>query len=233
LGQAQNDLSNKKHYHEIYVPEAVVDQTYGITMYEPFNMKLGTDTCRNDKSGYAANGFREDYYVGGKLLHKGFYVDGQLRVYKNYYPNGKVERNFRLVDMKKSKMTLFYPNGSMKSNIVYINADALKWEDYYDTGVLEMVEEYDKSFEYYIQKSTFFENAMPENLLELTNKKKLEYVQSIYHENGQIKETGAVVYKKANYDYEKTGVWILFDADGTPIKEQKYANGKLHSEKDL
>ena len=105
---------------------------------------LGGDTVRNDQDGYAANGYLEDFYTTGQLLHKGFYVDGQLKVYKNYYPNGKVERNFRMVDLKKSKMDIFYKDGTPKSKIVYVGSEALKWEDYYPNGTLEFIEVYDK-----------------------------------------------------------------------------------------
>jgi len=99
---------------ESYAPEDVVDEKFGIIKYEPLNIMLGKDSIRNDARGYAANGYIEDYYKSGQLLHKGFYVDGQLKVYKNYFPNGKVERNFRLTDIKKSKMTIYYADGKIK-----------------------------------------------------------------------------------------------------------------------
>ena len=231
--KSQNDLTDKGLYHNTYVPEAVVDKKYGIIMYEKLNMMLGGDTVRNDMNGYAANGYEEDYYTNGKLLHKGFYVDGQLKVYKNYYPNGNVERNFRMVDLKKSKMTLYYEDGGVKSDIVYVGNEALKWEDYYRNGGLEFIEEYHKSFLYYVQKANYLEDGTPENTLELTNKKKLIYLQSYYHPNGKLKEQGQVKYNKTMFDYERFGKWIIFDKNGTPVKEQKYAVGKVISEKDL
>jgi len=231
--QSQNDLTDKRLYHNTYIPDAVVDKKYGINMYEKLNMMLGGDTVRNDMNGYAANGYEEDYYTTGKLLHKGFYVDGQLKVYKNYYPNGNVERNFRMVDLKRSKMTLYYEEGGVKSDIVYIGSEALKWKDYYRNGTLEFIEEYHKSFQYYVQKANYLENGTPENTLELTNKKKLIYLQSYYHSNGKLKEQGQVKYNKAMFDYERFGTWVLFDEKGTPIKEQKYAVGKVVSEKNL
>ncbi len=95
---AQNDLTDKKLYHNTYDPKKVIDEKYGIVMYEKLNMMLGKDSIRNGATGYAANGFIEDYYTSGQLLHKGFYVDGQLKIYKNYYPNGKEEQVFRSMD---------------------------------------------------------------------------------------------------------------------------------------
>lgn len=221
---AQNDLTDVSLYHNTYEPSQVIDSVYGIQMYEPLNMMLGNDSIRN-QNGYAANGFIEDYYKSGELLHKGFYVEGQLKIYKNYYPNGNVERNFRMVDLKKSKLTLYYQDGTVKSDAIFIENEALKWVDYYPNGMMEFEEEYDKSFQYYIRKANYFKNGKPENVLELTDKKKLFYTQSYYYENGNLKEQGMVKYNKAMFDYERYGVWKLFDSSGNQTKQQKYING--------
>lgn len=230
---AQNDLTKKSLYNDTYVPESVIDEKYGITMYEKLNMMIGSDTVRNDANGYAANGYMEDFYTTGQLMHKGFYVDGQLKIYKNYFPNGNVERNFRMVDLKKSKMTIYYKDATVKSEIVYVGSEALKWEEYYPNATLEFVEEYNKSFEYYVFKANYFENGTPENTLELTDKKKLVYTQTYYHANGQLKEQGEMFYNKNVFDYERIGSWKTFDENGSPKKESKYVNGKVHSEKNL
>ncbi len=233
LTHAQNNLSDKSLYNNTYIPDAVIDKKYGITMYEPLNMMLGNDTVRNNQDGYAANGYEEDYYTTGQLLHKGFYVDGQLKVYKNYFPNGNVERNFRLVDLRKSKMTIYYEDGTMKSNIVYIENQALKWEDYYPNGTLEFIEEYDKNFEHYVNKGNYFENGAPESTMELTNKKKLLYTESFYYANGKLKEQGETKYDRSMFDYKRIGTWKLYDENGNPTKVVKYASGKVISEKKL
>jgi len=228
FGSHINLIAQKK-----YIPEAVIDPTYGIVMYKPLNMMLGKDSIRNDADGHAVNGYLEDYYTTGQILHKGYYVDGQLKIYKNFYPNGNVERNFRLTDINKSRMTIYYETGIMKSDIIYVDSEPLKWQDYYPDGTLEYVEEYHKSFLYYIQKGNYFKNGAPENTLELTNKKKLIYLQSYYYENGNLKEQGEMKYNKAVFDYEKIGTWIKYDETGKPVKQQKYASGKVQSEKDL
>ncbi len=229
---AQNNLKDKKLYHDVYMPEVVIDEKYGITMYEKLNMMLGGDTVRNH-NGYAANGFIEDFYTAGQLLHKGFYVEGQLKIYKNYYPNGQVERNFRMVDLKKSKMDIFTKEGKVKSKIVYIGNEALKWEDYYPNGMLEFVEVYDKNIQYYVEKANYYEDGSPENTLVLDHKKKLLYTQTYFHVNGQVKEIGEMQYDKSMFDYKRLGTWRQFDKNGNPTKEIKYANGEVHSEKDL
>ncbi|MGE0561140.1 MAG: hypothetical protein AB7O47_04945 [Flavobacteriales bacterium] len=229
----QNNLTDKSLYHDTYDAKKIIDETYGIVMYEKLNMMLGKDSTRNGVNGYAANGFLEDYYTTGELLHKGFYVDGQLKIYKNYYPNGNIERNFRMVDIKKSKMTIFYEDGTMKSDIVYIENEALSWIDYYPNGMIEFEEIYDKSFQYYEKKANYYPGGKPENVLELTDKKKLLYNQSFYYENGNLKEQGVVKYNKAMFDYERIGEWKLYNENGVAVKIQKYNNGVVHSEQNL
>ena len=230
--QSQNNLSKKDLYNDVYEPAKVIDEKYGIIRYEKLNMLLGSDTIRN-KNGYAANGFVEDYYKSGQLLHKGFYVDGQLKIYKNYFPNGKLERNFRMVDIKKGKMDIFYNNGTQKSKVFYVDGEALKWEDYYSNGNLEFIEVYDKEIQYYLEKANYYENGTPENTLVLENKKKLLYTQTYFYQNGKIKELGQMRYNKSMFDYERLGVWKVFDESGKATKEVKYANGEVQSEKSL
>jgi antitoxin component YwqK of YwqJK toxin-antitoxin module len=212
-----------------FIPEAVIHKKYGIMRYEKWNMLLGGDTVRNNK-GYAANGFIQDYYTTGRLLHKGFYVDGLLKIYKNYYTNGQLERNFRMVDFKKAKMDIFYKNGAPKSKIYYIDGAAQSWQDYYPNGVLEYIEVYDKSVTYYVEKANFNDDGTMINSLILENKKKLIYTQSYFHENGQIKEVGEMHYDKSMFDYIRIGTWMEFDQSGTPTKEIKYVNGEIQAE---
>ncbi len=231
-GFAQNDLTKKSLYNDTYVPESVIDKKYGIIMYEKLNMLLGGDTVRN-QNGYAANGFVQDFYTTGQLMHKGFYVEGQLKIYKNYFPNGEVERNFRMVDLKKGKMDIFYEDGTPKSKIFYIDGESQKWEDYYPNGTLEFIEAYNKDIQYYVEKANYYEDGTPENTLVLENKKKLLYTQTYFHESGEVKEIGQMQYDKSMFDYIRLNTWKQFDENGKPTKEVKYANGEVQSEKEL
>ena len=44
-----------------YKFQEVYDSTYGINIYEKLNFGLGGDSIRNDKKGYACQGWVEDY----------------------------------------------------------------------------------------------------------------------------------------------------------------------------
>jgi len=152
------DLSSQIPEDKKY-DKSVVDEFFGIRMYEPLNVALGGDSVRMDKNGYAADGWREDYYEDGTLLHRGYYIEGQLKVYKNYYPNGQLEREFKSVDGFRSQVSLYYNDGTLKSNVKYVEGAALVWADYFPNGKMEYYEEYHKSFTYHIAKKSFYDNG--------------------------------------------------------------------------
>ncbi|MFN4234900.1 MAG: hypothetical protein ACK4IK_08850 [Bacteroidia bacterium] len=218
----QND---KKTYDE-----SIIDPEYGIMMYEKLNPKTGGDSIRNN-AGYAAQGWIEDYYDNGKLLHKGYYVEGQLKVYKNFYPDGTLEREFKSVGLSNGELTTFYRSGKLKTKSLCTETFVLKYEEYFENGQLEYLEEYDKKGEYYIRTQNYFENGKPESILELKDPKKLIYTKIEYYENGNIKENGAIYYSRSSGDYYKTDIWKEFDENGKLIKEITYENGKPISEK--
>ena len=93
VSYAQIDLESQVPQEKKY-DNSIVDETYGIQLYEPLNMVLEGDSVRME-NGYAVNNWKEDFYNDGTLLHRGYYIDGQLKVYKNYYPNGQIEREFK------------------------------------------------------------------------------------------------------------------------------------------
>ena len=204
----------------------VYDSAFGIKIYEPLNLLTGGDSTRNDAKGYAAQGWIEDYYPDGKTLHKGYYIDGQLKSYKNFYPNGQLEREFKMVDLSKSGLNIFYDDGKPKSLISYSGAIAIKEEDYFQNGQLSYVEEYDKKGVYYLQRKFYNKNGSPSSLLEITDLKKKTYSSKEYHDNGAIKEEGQVVFNESMGDYQKNGKWKFYDEKGALKEEKTFAAGQ-------
>jgi antitoxin component YwqK of YwqJK toxin-antitoxin module len=208
-----------------YKAAKVVDPEYGITMYENLNFQVGGDSVRNDKKGYACQGWVEDFYESGSLIHKGYYEDGHLKIYKNFYENGTVERAFKIVDFKRSNMQMFYPDGKLKSEITYYDGNPQVWTDYYHNGQIEYVEESTKSMEYLIQRKSFAEDGKPQEIFELTDPKKKIYSKKEYYENGNIKEEGSMRFNKSLSDYQKDGTWKIYDESGK-VTTQQWVNGE-------
>ena len=208
-----------------YEFNAVYDSTYGITHYEGLNIITGGDSTRNDGKGYAVQGWVEDYYPDGKVLHKGYYIDGQLKAFKNYYPNGQLEREFKMVDLSKSAMNVFYDDGKPRSNIMYITVNVKKEEDYFRNGQLGYIEEYDKKCVYYLQRKFYNHNGKPTSLLEITDEKRKIYTSKEYYENGNLKEEGQMIFNQTLGDYQKNGTWKYYDESGNLKEEKTFSKG--------
>ena len=204
----------------------VYDSAYGINVYDKLNRNIGGDSVRNDGKGYAQQGWIEDYYPNKQVLHKGYYIDGQLKAYKNFFPNGQLEREFKMTDLNKSSMTVFYPDGKLRSSISYSGSDVLKEEDYYSSGQLSYIEENNKKGGYYIQRKFYAANGKPTSLLEITNEKKKIYSSKEYYDNGNIKEEGDLIYNDGISDYQKNGKWKFYDESGKLKEEKSFTKGE-------
>lgn len=201
--------------------QKIYDARYGITLFDKLNFRTGGDSVRKC-NGYACRGWMKDYYDDGSIMHQGFYVDGQLKNFKNFFPNGGVEREFKILDDFRSVLTVYYPTGQLKSEIKYSKSSPVLWQDYYMNGNPEYYEEYDRNIEYYVAQRFYYENGSPKSTLEIENKKKLQYIRKEYFENGTIKAQGTMVYNSSQLDYQKKGLWTEFDESGKQIKQEEF-----------
>jgi len=214
------------------IPEAkkynaakVIDPDYGIRLYEKLNFQTGGDSVRNDRKGYAVQGWVEDQYESGEVIHKGFYEDGHLTVYKNFYPNGQVERSFFVSGYKKSSMQIFYSDGKLRSVILFYENNPQSETDYYQNGQIEYTEENSKDMEYLIFRKSYSLDGKPQEIFEMVNQKKKMYSKKEYYENGIIKAEGPMFFNTSLYDYQKDGQWISYDEKGKATKE-KWVKGE-------
>lgn len=213
-----------------YKPSQVIDPEKGIAIYDRLNIAIG-DSSRHNPKGYAASDWIEDYYESGQLLHKGFYIDGKLKVYKNYWEDGKMERNFRFIDFSKSQMTVYYNTGQVRSDIIYNEGAPFKTLEYYPDGKPDFQEEFDKKMEYLLYRRSYYENGNPTSILEVKDTKKKFYSQTDYFENGKVKEEGKIMLLPGTEEYKKDGVWKVYDDTGKLTAEEEYASGSLSNTK--
>lgn len=208
-----------------YSPTEVVDPEYGIEMYNKLIFNVGGDSVRYGKKGYNVQGWMEDYYTDGTLLHKGFYENGQLKAFKNYYPNSIVERSFRITDYRHCEMTSYYQTGKIKSEVIYYDGNVQKQTDYHDNGVIAYAEENEKNNEYLYKRNSYREDGSPVIVFEITDKKKKLYMHKEFNDNGKVKEEGGM--KFLDGDYVKEGQWIYYDENGNVTKKEKYHDGSV------
>jgi antitoxin component YwqK of YwqJK toxin-antitoxin module len=210
----------------IYKEKNLLDPEYGINKFDKLNPMIGGDSVLNASKGYAAQGWIEDYYTNGKLLHRGFYTEGQTKLYKNYFDNGQLERDFSVTDMKRSKMKIYYKTGQLKADIEYYDGNTIKEQDYYPGGQLKYAEEHSNNMEFLLQLNSYAENGKPQSLFEITDKKKKIYYKKEYSETGSIKEEGPMKYSKDVLDYQKHGIWKFYDDNGKLKTTDNFVNGQ-------
>ncbi|NQY08714.1 MAG: hypothetical protein HRT71_04265 [Flavobacteriales bacterium] len=210
----------------------VVDEIKGIYVYDKLSTKMGGDSIRNC-DGYGCDGWVEDFYSTGEILHKGYYENGEVTTYKNYYKNGNVERQFKSFDDIKSSMKTYFPEDVIKTEIAYKYGYQFKRDDYLNNGAHTLVyqEEYHKSGDYFLLKKSYFDSGKLKASFELTNAKKKLFSDMSFYETGSTKLEGKHKYDDSIFEYVKIGKWTFFNDKGDPSKEQTYVDGELDKEK--
>jgi antitoxin component YwqK of YwqJK toxin-antitoxin module len=223
---AQQVIGGDSKIPKAYEEKDILDPDYGIKKYDKLNFWVGGDSVRNTNKGYACQGWYEDNYTNGKLLHRGYYVDGQLKIYRNYFDNGQLEREFKITDLKRAIMKIYYKDGKQKADIEYYGNSVLIEQDYYSNGHVKYAEEHTKNMENLVQMNSFAEDGKPQSLFELTDKKKKLYYKKEYYENGTIKEEGPMKYSTDVLDYRKEGTWKFYDETGNLKSTDNFVNGQ-------
>lgn len=211
-------------------PESIVHKDYGVNMYVALEERSGGDSIRMC-SGKKVTGWVEDYYANQAVLHKGYYSDGKIRLYKNFYPTGELERDYTVSGDHKSAVKAYYKDGTLRMDIQYVDGSALEWHEYFHDGSVSFSEVYDKNMEYYLEQKSYYHPGKPQSIMVITDKKQKKYDKKEYYESGQVSAEGIVYYNTDLMSYMKAGTWKYFDESGKLTKEERYENGKIAEEK--
>ncbi len=212
-----------------YLAEEIVDKNEGINLYNRLMEGLSGDSLRFNKDGYNVQGWLDDYYLSGKLMHRGYYRDGRVVAFKNYYENGVCERNVTEPDPMHCTIDMYCENGKHRKQISYANGLIKKQIDYYENGVQKIVNEYDEEGKYVLNKKTWNEAGNLEYELVLVDVKRKKYIEKYYYGNGQIREEGQLVFSMESKEYIKNGTWHSYDADGKNKRTARHNGVNLTS----
>jgi antitoxin component YwqK of YwqJK toxin-antitoxin module len=205
----------------------VLDTADGIKIYNKLIESIGGDSITYNKAGYNLQGWNEDYYTSGKLLHRGYYVDGKVIVFKNFFENGQVERSVVNPDPLHCNIDIYYEDGKQKKQISYYNGLPQKKYEFYKNGLPKYAEENEKEMKYLTLKKTWYSNGQTENQIELTDPKNKKYIQKTYYSSGQLKEEGPLVLSNDGKEYVKDGVWNFYDVSGKKKGSEKFVLNKV------
>lgn len=200
--------------------------------YAPLNAALGGDSTRLCK-GMACAGWVEDRYPDGTLRHRGYYGDGRLITYRNFFTDGRVEREFKVQDVTRCSMRTFYEDGTLRSETHYVEGVSRTFTEHYPDGKVRYTEERHPSLPCYKVMDLFAPDGKPISTLQLIDKKKVIFEQREYWPNGQLRASGRSQFNPHRYDSQRIGSWTYYDTAGTPLKEERYIEGKVHETADL
>lgn len=207
-----------------------IDSIYGITHYVIYNPQLGGKEVRLC-NGIPCNQYVTDLYADGAKLHKGYYQNGTLKIFKNFYPNGNTERDFKWVDDRKCTLKIYYESGALKSKVKYLDGNPISWQDFYENGNPDYIEEYDDDYQFYLKQYSYNQDGTPMYLLDLKKKSKKLYYKKEY-ENGVLRSEGPVKYDAFQGAYFQTGWWTIYNESGKVVKKVEYAQGKIVTEEE-
>lgn len=205
----------------------MLDTVEGISIYNKLIGSIGGDSVNYNKTGYNMQGWNENYYNNGNLLHRGYYVDGKVIVFKNFYENGQCERNVVNPDPMRCNIDIYFEDGKHKKQVSYYNGLPQKKYEYYKNGLPKYAEENEKEMKYLKLKKSWYSNGQIERSLELTDEKNKRYLQKTYYPSGQIKEEGTLVLSDDSTGYVKDGIWEFFDSGGKKSRTEKYSKGHI------
>ncbi len=213
-----------------YTQGEVLDSAGGIDRYTRLMSALGGDSAGSNGSGFILQGWNEDFYTSGKLLHRGYYVDGKLITFKNFFESGQCERSVESPDPVHCVMSIFFENGSPRKQINYYNGLPQKLYEYYENGQPRLAEENEKEMKYLTLKKSWYDNGHLQSHLELVDLKNKRYNEKNYYLNGQLREEGTVILLSGTQIYVKDGTWHCYDSNGKNKRSERHNKGiKLNS----
>lgn len=196
--------------------------------YETFNAATGGDSLRLCGA-FPCNGWVQDHYQSGQLMHRGYYTEGRLVSYRNFHMNGAVEREFKEVDALRCTMRTWHANGELRSETRYSEGTVMFYADHYVTGQLRYAEERHKKEPCFTRLELYAADGKPISLLRMVDKGKMESEQQEFHPGGALRCQGRARYSKLRMDSQRVGTWTYYDPQGAKLREEDYIDGKVHA----
>jgi len=97
----------KHDYVRLHTQAQVLDSTEGILIYTKLLKVLQMDYDLLFKQGSVVQGWNEEYYDNGQLMHISYYKEGNLVLFKNFYENGQCENNITYPDPQNCNIDVY------------------------------------------------------------------------------------------------------------------------------
>ncbi len=160
-------------------------------------------------------------------MHRGYYEQGRLSVYRNYHPAGGLEREFRSSDALTSVLRSSHASGNLRSETRYRYGRVGVYQDGYLTGARRFAEERHRTEPYYLRMDLYNDDGTPVSLLQLVDRKRVEFVLREYFPDGSLKCEGRARYVPSRMDTQRIGTWSYYDEAGGMLRQEDYRDGRV------
>jgi antitoxin component YwqK of YwqJK toxin-antitoxin module len=212
----------KKDNARRYTQAQVLDSTEGMLIYNKMMKVLEMDYELLHKEGSVVQGWNEEYYENGQLMHISYYKEGKLVLFKNFFENGQCQHYITFTDPQNCNMDVYFENGGLKNQVSFYNGQPKKLTEFFTSGLPKSNIEYDKDQQCISSRRTWFLNAETQSDMELLDAKEKRYSDKMYYPNGQIREEGELLYSAESKQYIKTGTWYTYESSGKKKNSEKY-----------
>lgn len=212
----------KHDYITRYTQAQVLDSCEGSIIYARMMKVLELDYKQLKDLGYNVQGWNEEYYESGQLMHISYYKGGKVVLFKNFFENGQCQHYITYLDSSQCNIEVYFENGGLKHQLNYYNGKLKKMTEYYPSGLPKMNIEYDLDLDCVKNKKSWYLNAETQAEMNLTDPKLKKYSDQLFYPNGRIKEEGEVIYAASTKEYINVGSRHSFESSGKKKHTEKY-----------
>ncbi|WP_317897209.1 hypothetical protein [Aurantibacillus circumpalustris] len=213
---------HKHEYSTRYTQKQMLDSCEGVLIYYKMMWVLKLDYELLSEQGSVVQGWNEEYFDNGQLMHISYYKEGKLVLFKNFFENGQCEHYITYTDPQNCNIDVYFESGGLKNQIHFNNNLPERMTEFFSNGLPKSQIEFDQKANCVSSKRVWFLNAELQSellIIDIANKK---YSDKSFYPNGLIKEEGELIYSIENKEYIKTGVWQIFESNGKKKSTEKF-----------
>lgn len=212
----------KREYITRYTQAQVIDSCEGAIIYQRMMKVLELDYTQLKDLGYNVQGWNEEYYESGQLMHISYYKAGKVVLFKNFFETGQCQNYITYLDSNRCNIEVYFENGSLKHQLVYQYNKPKQLTEFYPSGLPKMLIEYDQELDCVSAKKNWYLNAELQSEMLLTEVKQKRYSDRLYYPNGKIKEDGELIYSSNTKEYINVGTRTSYESSGKKKHSEKY-----------
>lgn len=210
------------NYVTRYNQSQIIDSSDAAILYRRLMKVLEEDYIQLKNLGYDVQGWNEEYFESGQLMHISYYKDGRVVLFKNFYESGQCQHYITYTDSSVCNIENYFEDGALKHQLNYVNGEPKKLTEFYQNGLPKILIEYDSKLARVSSKKLWYRNAEIQEEIKLKDTLAGKYSNILYYPNGQLKEEGELQYLPETKEYINIGTRTSYESNGKKKHSTKY-----------